>query len=1157
MANLYAEKIFAEHPIDIWSLDDNINYTSLITTQKNLSTWTGTALPSGTTATAITSGPFYQSPKISTVEETLITTTSTSVTRTTSSSITINNGTFTIGFYYYSLDPNLTSISIGYGSTLTSFTVSTRNQWTYISKTFNFASVTTVTPKIVLNYTYSSGTTSRTLINGISIGVNSEEFNMFSSGVVANSQTLFSFTNYVYPVSSFVNDGLPGYYVADAKGSNVLTAKNSSIPLVYGSNNCVILSANTDSGSNPIPSLLIPGYGMLNNAGKNKKLTLEFWARINAQTTTPRKIVGPISSSDGLYIDGSFLRFKIGSYIGSAYIQEWARPMLFQIEVGKDLATIDVNGEEVIRIIYQTSSLTFPDEFNSSTGKSQNYIGFYSYSDVPNFEIDCISIYGYSIPAQVAKKHLIYGQAVAYPNEVIKNKNGSAAIIDYGFANYSNNYNYPQNGNWSRGISDGVFYDKNVLGLPQYILPNFSSSDGTSLITDMSTMSTNASGAEFINLKPNGTGITKDWSTIESSIVFPKMDMINQKVKAFWINAKTGSSNPTADQVIFKIKNIYNGDYFGAVWSASDRKIRYSYNINGTSSTYNTSASAISTSTTISVGFDLDIVSLSNPIINNFLESYTQLKVYVGGDISIGTIANTTFTGNIYSICFSSLENYSYFSSNFNSSSGVISSTISVPTTSGKYATYTYLPQLLLDTYILDIATSGYWQDTIPLSTLATTTIDGSGNSTTALDYLQFNINYPQPITTADGSDGSSYNTSNNLLKMYALFQNTSDSSILKGNSSTITSTSAITNTNKVIAGTLSSTTRYELADNVLIYPPTGSSSSRNMNLYFELNSSAIYQNPIKIMSLQLASQASSTTAKIGTKFGTQISSSTAGSVNSFITSKDMTPHLWLTSKSGIALAGTPANTDKLNLAINPNPTSEETVSLTSIQFFARWNYEKFPSTTTPFMSITNGTSTTTFSIAYIDSNNTKRAIITSSDSTVKFYINGNLVNVATMDVRQWCAISIVFTTPFDFSNQSGTLSLQSKMNFENISYYLKDEYALTATPTWGYRSWYGVYYTDNTVSSPVLWSSLTSVSGQSDSPALGKTGKWVSIVYNGISQNVGTFPADVYSSLIGLTLFSIDVETVSSIPVKLKAHNAEYQMFTNTVPNNNSYTPV
>ena len=40
-SNLYAEKIFAEHPIALWALDDEAHYISLISEeQRDLSNWT-------------------------------------------------------------------------------------------------------------------------------------------------------------------------------------------------------------------------------------------------------------------------------------------------------------------------------------------------------------------------------------------------------------------------------------------------------------------------------------------------------------------------------------------------------------------------------------------------------------------------------------------------------------------------------------------------------------------------------------------------------------------------------------------------------------------------------------------------------------------------------------------------------------------------------------------------------------------------------------------------------------------------------------------------------------------------------------------------------------------------------------------------------------
>ena len=40
-SNLYAEKVFSEHPTGLWALDDNADYVSLLSeAQRNLSNWT-------------------------------------------------------------------------------------------------------------------------------------------------------------------------------------------------------------------------------------------------------------------------------------------------------------------------------------------------------------------------------------------------------------------------------------------------------------------------------------------------------------------------------------------------------------------------------------------------------------------------------------------------------------------------------------------------------------------------------------------------------------------------------------------------------------------------------------------------------------------------------------------------------------------------------------------------------------------------------------------------------------------------------------------------------------------------------------------------------------------------------------------------------------
>jgi hypothetical protein len=1135
MANLYAEKIFAEHPIAIWSLDDDLTFTSLITTAKNLNNWT---FSGGTAAVIAASDPEYRTPPILTSTINLVKAAgATSITFTCNQTVLANTD-FTIAFYYFCENPYATSIDIAYNGVTKNFLIEKTNSWNFISQNFTGAS-SAIAPTVKVNYI--SGKEADVLINGLSVGNRSEEFNKISTGVSSFSQSFLPFTNNILAANSYLANGKQGYYVAQT--SEKIAAKNSSVPLVFGSNNCTVLYANTDSGSNPIPSFVIPGFGMLNNSGRHKTLTLEFWTRINAQTSQARRIVGPISSTDGLYIDGSFLRLKIGSNIESAYIQEWARPILIQLSISDGMAILTVNGEEMIRLLYQTSTLSFPDKQDNS-GKQQDWIGFYSYSDIQSFEIDCVSIYSYLVPNVVSKKHLVYGQATKYPNDIVASHNGSATVLDYSYAKYNMNYNYPENGKWQHGFFDGLSFDNNVMSVPSYSLPTFSSSNGSiNLITDMATLS-GTNNPSFINLKPGSA-----WNDVESYMVFSQLSLGGQKIRSMWMNITTGSSNPTADQILFKIENTSNNDYFKAVWSASDKKIRYSYLVNGLSGTYYTSAIK-NTSTNTCVGLDFDVVSASSQDLNSFFQFTNQLRIYVGGDSSY--VTGTTFAGNIYSVAFSSVENFAYFSQSYDTN-GIVKSSVSSMSTSVKYATYTLLPQIFLGTYILDIATSAYWQDSIPLSFLGKTTTNNDGVSTTLLDYVQYNVNYPQPIFTTSGT----YNTSGNILKMYSIFQQNSDISTVKGSS--ISSIVHPTSSNIVGGEALDSTKMYEIVDNVLIKPPTNfDASTIRMNLYFEFNTSAVLQNKIRVMSVQLASQISSATAQIGTKFGTPISSVTSNATNPILVSKDTTPHLWLSSKSGIALAG---DTTSNSLSISLNRGQADVFQIAAMQFFARWNYESFPDTT-EFINISTASSSSwSFSLFLTAlASDPTRAIVTSDNPDVSFFLNGNPVGTLVVNIREWAAIGIAFKVPINLNSNSANIVMKSKMNFENITYYLQNEFEVGQQ--WGYRQWYSIKYGDSGLGTgstrdPLSWSSVASTYTKDTTSPNGLKGGWMSAEINNVSQNTGIYPADVYNAFVGTNAITFDSEVISAGTIKLRARNAEYRLVIDTVPTLSVYTPV
>jgi len=87
----------------------------------------------------------------------------------------------------------------------------------------------------------------------------------------------------------------------------------------YGSGSSAIIYPHPTSGE---PSFIFPGFGFLNENGRYKELTLETFIRINANNTVPKRIIGPLASTDGVYVTKEFISLKIGNNVKSYYLSE-------------------------------------------------------------------------------------------------------------------------------------------------------------------------------------------------------------------------------------------------------------------------------------------------------------------------------------------------------------------------------------------------------------------------------------------------------------------------------------------------------------------------------------------------------------------------------------------------------------------------------------------------------------------------------------------------------------------------------------------------------------------------------------------------------------------------------------------------------------------
>ena len=783
-SNLYAEKIYAEHPIALWSLDDKADYISLIDeSDRNINLWT---ITNGTPSTYTASDEPFPDSQTTKITGALTNDDFGQIVCISNDIANFSNlnqdlSTFSVGGFFNSISAYTSSFEIGYeyydttsGSTiqrLKSYTTSVQNRWFFISETFDIPEDNTQF-RIVIKINYIGGASNvedyEFLVNGLTVGQWCEEFNSSSLGVqkISLPSTIALPTSFAIQADAYGLQENKGYYMVN---DSSLMAKNTGIPLVYGASNLTKLLPNA-----ALPSVIVPGFGFLSEEGQYKEYTLEAWMRINSDSVTKKRILGPIASTDGLYVEGPFIILKIGNNSGAYYIGEWTRPMLIHIRFSENNSSLLINGEEVISLNYIGSTLQFPSKLNSSA-KDQDWIGFYAYEDVSPIEIDCVAIYTYQVPTILAKKRFVYGQGVEFPEGINQAYSGSSIYIDYPFADYTNNYSYPNIGKWNQATIDNLSVENNLLCTPDYNLPEIvlGSSNINQLYSDLGEIQDETD--KFFSFDSVASGY----------MYFDNLNFLNQKVRSFYGSFKF-LEEPTQTQVLFRVESENSSDYFEI--STHNQNIVYKLSYRNTQQTLATFSwsgtdpfTGIALEEIFSVGLDIDKASkYFGGNVASFFGNINTLKFYIGGKSNL----TQTFPGKIYKVGFCTERNHKKIESLFNERGipvndenvfHLYSNTVDVEYNStddyfgnnnaewdqlidsgavdsypvdrfqDHTASYTLSPTSYFDSYTLDIDIQGYWEDYIPLTYFSQFVKDKKNNSYYDLDLIQFNINYPAP----------------------------------------------------------------------------------------------------------------------------------------------------------------------------------------------------------------------------------------------------------------------------------------------------------------------------------------------------------------------------------------------------------------------------
>ena len=1162
-SNLYAEKIYAEHPIALWSLDDRADYISLIDeSDRNINLWN---ITNGTASTyAISDEPFpdSQTTKITgdlTDEEfSQITCISSNIANFSTLNETLS--TFSVGAFFNSISAYAFSFEIGYeyddtGSStivqkLKSYTTSVQNRWFFISETFDIPEDNT-NFRIVIKINYIGGASSEEdyefLINGITVGQWCEEFNSSSLGVekISLPSSIALTESFAIEADAYGLQENKGYYMVK---DNMLKAKNTGIPLVYGASNLTKLLPNDG-----LPSLIIPGLGFLSEAGQYKEYTLEAWVRINSDSVTKKRIIGPIGSTDGLYVEGPFIILKVGNNSSSYFVGEWTRPMLVHIRLSENNSSLLINGEEVISLNYLSTDLDLPKKLNTSE-KDQDWIGFYAYEDVSPIDIDCVAIYTYQVPIILAKKRFVYGQGVEFPEGINQAYSGSSVYIDYPFADYTNNYSYPNIGKWNQAIVDNLSVENNLLCTPDYKLPEIvlGSSNINQLYSDLGEIQNESD--KFFSFD----------SVTSGYMYFDNLNFLNQKIRSFYGSFKF-LEEPTQPQILFRVESENSSDYFEI--STENADIVYKLNYGNTEeilATFSWSGTdpftGIALEEVFSAGIDIDKASkYFGGNFASFFGNINTLKFYIGGKSDL----TQTFTGKIYKVGFCTARNHrkieylfnergipvndenvfdlfsqtpdvaynstdNYFGSNPAEWDDLVDSgevdSYPLEGFQAHTASYTLSPSAYFDSYTLDIDVQGYWEDYIPLTYFSQFVTDKKNNSYYDLDLIQFNINYPAPSNFVQ----EKYNTSNSLVKSYVTFQYIENGANLS--ESNFVNLEKPSKNSIVVPGDNWINTKYEVVNNMILYPPKNVSVlDLAIVTHLDFNVKGIINNRVKIRNLEYASQAFNSTSPnpIGTRFGNEMYPYRKSGFyynykerNPFTIYKGSSPYLYLTRYTGIELKGTHDPSVNRGLSIPINKEMSSNYKVMAMQIAVRYDQDEFPYEPTEIFEIQSKNTHIKFYMVAIHPSGERAKIYAINIKTGKledgigFYWNGKIVKEPVITIKEWGFLGISFPNLLDFSSRVGSINLNGPIMFNTISYYQSTN--LQEVQKVDFRPWFKVKYLLPATLEWDYWKTSSFV--------------WDEVLILSSTSYYGVDPSTIYKSYAGTNKIIIDTDKVFTI---------------------------